>query len=248
MTETAYIKEIFPSIQGEGLYAGQPQIFLRFSNCNLDCSYCDTDSRKGEVCSVHKDAFRQKIEQIANPLSVNAVLGILDDVHIDSKILSLTGGEPLLWSDFLVELLPELKHRGWKILLETNGTLYSEFRKIAGLIDIVAMDIKLPSVGGHAPLWEQHRQFLGAIPESVRVYFKVVVNSSVSDDDIINTSGCLSGAALNRVVFLQPESWNQQFTNTDTKKILSVQSRLIENLPGYDIRILPQIHKVLSIS
>ena len=37
------IKEIFTSIQGEGLYIGQKQIFVRFSRCNLSCAYCDTD-------------------------------------------------------------------------------------------------------------------------------------------------------------------------------------------------------------
>ena len=38
-----YIKEIFTSIQGEGLYVGEKQIFVRFCKCNLACRYCDTD-------------------------------------------------------------------------------------------------------------------------------------------------------------------------------------------------------------
>ncbi|MFC1478235.1 7-carboxy-7-deazaguanine synthase QueE [Candidatus Margulisiibacteriota bacterium] len=248
MKQTAYIKEIFPSIQGEGLFAGQPQVFLRFSNCNLNCRYCDTDSRKAEKCLVHRDAFGKEINRIANPLSVETVLAILDGLETDSKVLALTGGEPLLWDEFLLELLPELTQRGWKILLETNGTLHTEFRRIAGLIDIVAMDIKLPSVGGHDPVWEQHGQFLESIHEKLCAYFKVVINSYVSDDDLIKTAGCLSGTSNEKVVFLQPESWDRQFTNKDIQKLFSVQSRLLDELPGYDIRIFPQIHKVLSVS
>ena len=43
MNNKAKIKEIFSSIQGEGLLVGVEQIFIRFCKCNLACKYCDTD-------------------------------------------------------------------------------------------------------------------------------------------------------------------------------------------------------------
>ena len=49
----AYIKEIFESLQGEALYIGQKQIFIRFSRCNLSCAYCDTDFAKSENIIVY---------------------------------------------------------------------------------------------------------------------------------------------------------------------------------------------------
>ena len=45
MTYKARIKEIFPSVQGEGPFVGYKQLFIRFCGCNLACSYCDTDFR-----------------------------------------------------------------------------------------------------------------------------------------------------------------------------------------------------------
>ena len=45
------INEIFYSIQGEGYYTGVPAIFIRFSGCNLNCEFCDTDHSLGKIMS-----------------------------------------------------------------------------------------------------------------------------------------------------------------------------------------------------
>jgi len=45
----ADIAEIFSSIQGEGLYVGRRQIFIRFCGCNLNCRYCDTETSASDV-------------------------------------------------------------------------------------------------------------------------------------------------------------------------------------------------------
>lgn len=48
----ANINEIFASIQGEGRYVGEKQLFVRFSSCNLKCAYCDTQHQQGQSFSV----------------------------------------------------------------------------------------------------------------------------------------------------------------------------------------------------
>ena len=77
---TYRVNEIFYSIQGEGRFAGYPAVFVRFSGCNLACTWCDTDHEHGEEMS------RDELE--------NAV-GVLLKGH-KGAIVVLTGGEPAL--------------------------------------------------------------------------------------------------------------------------------------------------------
>ena len=104
------INEIFVSVQGEGKYVGQQQCFVRFYDCNLDCSYCDTDT--AEFKEYGSDELIAEIRRSIAKLEIRTV--------------SLTGGEPLLQRDFLLEFLPKLKSANFQIYLETNGVLYDE--------------------------------------------------------------------------------------------------------------------------
>ena len=51
MATVTKINEIFSSIQGEGLYIGSKQLFIRFCGCNLKCNYCDTNHKEGKIFS-----------------------------------------------------------------------------------------------------------------------------------------------------------------------------------------------------
>ena len=59
------IKEIFESIQGEGPYIGVNQLFIRFSDCNLHCKYCDTDF-KSELKTYNKETMLNEIKKYKN--------------------------------------------------------------------------------------------------------------------------------------------------------------------------------------
>jgi len=120
---TYSVKEIFYSLQGEGQNTGKPAVFLRFSGCNLwsgreqdrmaaVCNFCDTDfvGTDGPGGGNFKDA-----ETLA--AVVNAVWPDVDN----HKFVILTGGEPLLQVD--APLLDALHACGFKIAVETNGTL-----------------------------------------------------------------------------------------------------------------------------
>lgn len=100
------VNEIFTSFQGEGPFIGKRATFLRLSKCNLNCDFCDTESRdKGEVMSV---------EDVKN-----ALLDEFDKHNTD--FLVITGGEPTLQYKELRELLPLLDGK-CEIQFETNGT------------------------------------------------------------------------------------------------------------------------------
>ena len=49
MATDTKINEIFSSIQGEGPFVGYKQLFIRFCNCNLNCKYCDTEFKSGNI-------------------------------------------------------------------------------------------------------------------------------------------------------------------------------------------------------
>ncbi len=105
-----YVTKIFKSIQGEGPYVGMVGIFIRLGGCNLACKFCDTEFE--DFTQMDISAIIDKI----NSLAKNSI-----------KLLVITGGEPLRQPIAL--LCEKLLDKGFKIQLETNGTLYRELPK-----------------------------------------------------------------------------------------------------------------------
>lgn len=104
------VNEIFTSFQGEGPFIGTRATFLRLSNCNLNCDFCDTLSRdEGEIMSV---------EEVGK-----ALLGEFEKHNTD--FLVITGGEPTLQYKELRKLLPLLDGK-CIIQFESNGTSHEE--------------------------------------------------------------------------------------------------------------------------
>lgn len=106
------ITEIFPSIAGEGLRIGEPTIFIRLAGCNLRCSFCDT-----------KYSW-QGGEEYSEKKIIDAVRRI--QKRFPSDWVCLTGGEPLLQD--IRSLSHKLKQEGFKIHIETNGTIHRLFQ------------------------------------------------------------------------------------------------------------------------
>lgn len=228
----APISEIFASIQGEGLFVGERQVFVRFANCNLKCDYCDTNSGP----AVHQLVSAQVIKRIKN---------------LKSKVIhsvSLTGGEPLLYADFLQELIPQIKKPGLKIYLETNGTLPEELRKIIRFIDYVAMDIKLPSSGNRA-CWEKHKGFLDILNGShIRpgdFFVKVVLTDRTREVEIKKTVGIIADVSRHIPLVLQPVTPMRNSKRVLPKNIFAFQEYAWQSL--CTVEVIPQIHKILHI-
>jgi 7-carboxy-7-deazaguanine synthase len=100
------IAEIFHSIQGEGLLAGVPSVFVRTSGCNLRCDWCDTP-----YASWKPEGTEISVSEIANKIS-----------EWNCNHVILTGGEPMISPD-LPELATVLRKQGKHITIETAGTL-----------------------------------------------------------------------------------------------------------------------------
>jgi 7-carboxy-7-deazaguanine synthase (Cx14CxxC type) len=115
------VKEIFLTLQGEGMQAGRRAVFLRLSGCNLwtgreqdrataICRFCDTDfvGMDGENGGRYAAAaLAAKVEQLWG--------------QGDCPLVVITGGEPMLQLD--APLIDALHARGFEIAVETNGTL-----------------------------------------------------------------------------------------------------------------------------
>lgn len=193
----APISEIFASYQGEGVYVGQPQIFVRFAGCNLRCDYCDTP--KNQVLEENQqylslDTIIAKIKE----LSSKRLSGGEGSVP---KTVSLTGGEPLLYPHFLEKLLPKIKKLKLKIYLETNGTIPESYAKVKKWIDVVAMDIKLPTAI-KAEYWKEHKEFLQMTKG--KVFAKVVLTDKTRGEEIIKAVKTIAEVSPKIAFVLQP--------------------------------------------
>jgi 7-carboxy-7-deazaguanine synthase len=120
---TYSVKEVFYTLQGEGLRAGRPSVFCRFAGCNLwngleedrlsaMCQFCDTDFVGTDGTLGGKFSNAQEL--------ANLIMSQWPDGK-QNKYVVLTGGEPLLQVDNL--LIDALHKHNFEIAIETNGTI-----------------------------------------------------------------------------------------------------------------------------
>ena len=239
----ANLVEIMSSIQGEGLFVGRRQVFLRFSGCNLSCAYCDTPTSFSGVreCRVERTPGTRDFMYMANPLTPEAVAEVLDFYNLaNHHSLSFTGGEPLLQADFLRELLPLLKGKGTLLFLETNGTLPDKLESVIDLFDIISMDIKLI---GRTP-WEVHAKFL-QVASSKQVYVKVVILPETSDAEIVKAATLVRSVNRSIPLILQPVTpCGSVLSGPSPKRMIEVQDLAFTYLK--DVRVIPQTHKIMG--
>lgn len=240
----ARLTEIMESVQGEGLLVGSRQVFLRFSGCNLRCSYCDTLNSIGPEpnCRVSLTAGRGDIWQYwPNPLSMDQIIKLLSNYN--SRWISLTGGEPLLWADFISELGKRLKPQGYSFLLETNGILYDQLDLCLSCLDMISMDFKLPSATGEDN-WSKHSQFLERAFNKP-IYIKIVVDTKVKEWEIQEAVKIIAAVNSNIPLILQPVTPIAGIYPPDMDTILNLQKMCLQDLR--DVRIIPQIHKYIGL-
>ncbi len=233
LSSSARVIETFPSIQGEGIYVGRPHLFVRFWNCNMACHYCDTDYR-----GPYREMTREELShEVADQLSKNGPF----------HAVSLTGGEPLLWSRFLKEWLPDLKRMGQTTYLETNGTLPDALSEVLPWIDIVAMDLKPPTATADRPFWKEHAEFLRRSTAAGRdVFVKIVVTERTADEEVETACELVASVDRKIPVVLQPVTpWREVRERPGWDQLSSWSHRAAEKLE--QVRTLPQVHRLLGV-
>ena len=216
------IAEIFHSIQGEGLLAGVPSIFIRTSGCNLRCHWCDTPyaSWKPE----------------GPEMSVSEILKRISEWNCNHIVL--TGGEPMIAPD-LPELATVLKKQNKHITIETAGTILPN-----GIpCDLASISPKLSNSTPSPerdPAWAKKHEATRLQPEVISEWIskydfqlKFVVSSENDLAEIKSLLLKLPKISADRVL-LMPEG-------VDTQTLASRSPWLVETCKREGFRFCPRL-------
>jgi 7-carboxy-7-deazaguanine synthase len=215
------ISEIFYSIQGEGVLAGVPSVFVRTSGCNLRCVWCDTPYTSWQP--------------EGSPMTVAA---IAEEVRrLSSGHVVVTGGEPMIAPE-IVELCAQLRADGQHITVETAGTVWAPV-----VCDLMSISPKLANstpVTRDGGRWAARHERLRIQPEVLRsllesypYQLKFVVEKPADLTEITDLVKTL-GANRDRVL-LMPEG-------TDPAVLRERAHWLVEACKQTGFRYSPRLH------
>ncbi|HET9052414.1 MAG TPA: 7-carboxy-7-deazaguanine synthase QueE [Candidatus Dormibacteraeota bacterium] len=217
------VSEVFgPTLQGEGPSLGRPCAFVRLGGCNLDCAWCDTPYTWDWTRFSPRDELRS--------LQAADVLAQLAGMPVDMLVIS--GGEPMLQQDRLVPLLEGVRASGWRIEIETNGTI-APTPEVAGLVDQFTVSPKLAnaSIAEHRRLVDHA---LTAFRDCGKACFKFVV---AQPGDLDEVDALVERLGL-EPVFIMPEA-------VDAEGVLAGMVRLADAVVQRGYRLTPRLHLLL---
>lgn len=215
------ISECFVDIQGEGINIGKTSIFIRFSKCNQNCSWCDTKDKIGQ----EKFSLKDIIEPI------NALKSKLPIV--------ITGGEPMLYQNHVLDLIELYGDR--QITIETNGSIRPKGHMVEKDV-LWSVSPKLMSSGNNSPLLSLYHYF----SLSGKLQMKFVIGNK---EDYTQFLELLPDIPHKAKIILQPVTYDSDGGIGAYSNLLSftVEDIMSDNcFTGRDIRILPQLHKIAS--
>jgi organic radical activating enzyme len=248
MRREGNVSEIFVSFQGEGLHAGRRHLFVRLGGCPLRCRYCDQPESlvPTPTCRVvGPDGVRTRQNPLT-PAALAAEVRMLVALAPPIHRLALTGGEPLAQGEFVAAWLgdhaPPLP-----VLLETAGILPERLARILPFVETVSLDLKCPSNTGERARWEEHEACLRLVAGAQReVYVKMPVDEETRVEEVERGARLVAALLPTAPLFLTPLAQPPAGT-------LAISPGTLERLHAHasalhaDVRILPQIHKVLGV-
>lgn len=224
------ISEIFKSIDGEGITAGFPAIFIRTYGCNLRCSYCDS------LYALEGNDYTE--------MSVDEIIDTINKKYPGSTHVTITGGEPLLQDELHKLIVRLVMNTSVELInIETNGAVRlndfmlkcrkyrdEEFDSTLIIEDrvIFTMDWKSISSGMHKAMLKENLPWLGE-----NDVLKFVVGS---EEDLNQMVDVIKTNQIDAHIFVSPV-----FGNIEPKEI--VEYLLKNNLNN--IRMQLQMHKFI---
>ncbi len=253
----ASLVEIFSSFQGEGTYVGAPTIFVRFGGCDLRCRWCDSPTTwtASRSCRIERRAGSGDFDTVANPVEIDTVVDRVRGLGLrDASFVSATGGEPLLQPGAVAALGHALRDDPARFWLETHGLHVDALRRVAGVVDVVSMDWKLPgeverasgAAGGFA---DAHRVFLEVALGSAECLVKIVVTEATRDEEWDEACRGVASVAPEVPFIVQPvtpvENPLGRIERRPSAARLMELQRAAE-LHLRTVRIIPQTHPLLE--
>jgi organic radical activating enzyme len=230
-----YINEIFTSIEGEGIYLGTKTLFIRFAGCPLRCFWCDTPY----ALSI-KDGKEYTIDDAKRLIDENFIANTFK--------ANLTGGDPLLQYKQAYAIAEYLKNKDIITYLESACYDSKRFAYLLPKIDICKIEFKLQdsdASNDHMRLIEEEMRCLDlAIKNKKITYIKIVVSNRSNYQEIENLvdeifkrvdTNNINGFVIQPAYGYEPAM----------EQLLKIYDRLYRYYK--EVRIIPQIQKVMSI-
>ncbi|MDJ0850975.1 MAG: 7-carboxy-7-deazaguanine synthase QueE [Myxococcota bacterium] len=255
---TANLVEVFSSVQGEGIHVGSTTLFVRFGGCDLRCRWCDSPHtwQPAAACRFEVSRGSGRFREVPNPVPLAAVLEAAEGLELSAhRFVSLTGGEPLLQPEAVLELAGSLRTRGPRIHLETHGVATDALARVVEAVDVVSMDWKLASdvrregQPFHAPgepFHAEHERFLRTARAAPEVVVKVVVTPASEDAEIDEMAERIAAVDAGIPLVVQPVTpFGGVREPPGAERLLGLVAHLSHRLT--DVRLVPQTHKSVGV-
>jgi organic radical activating enzyme len=255
----APVLEVFASLQGEGRFAGEPQVFVRLSGCPLRCRWCDTPgSWRLPPEPVARIASRAGVRREAGWAAAERVAAWIAAVEPGrARTVSVTGGEPLLWPGFLRELRGHVGSR--RMHLETAGAHPEALAEVLDSVDHVSLDLKLPLdldepvalPGGREPMpasereWAEVRERVLALVRGRDACGKLLVSGARPASAFRAILDDVATRAPELPLYVQPVTPVNGVPAPRTEQLLELVELALER--GLEVRVVPQLHRLLGV-
>ncbi|MDR2856234.1 MAG: 7-carboxy-7-deazaguanine synthase QueE [Novosphingobium sp.] len=195
--------EIFASLQGEGVSAGRPSVFVRLSRCNLACVWCDTAYTWRFIGDNRPHRDNCAYERAANQVTLSEQDTAARIAALGGHRLVVTGGEPLLQAPALARMIAALPARSpaMHIEIETNGTVAPP-PALDALVQQYNVSPKLAHSGNPAELALPAERLAHWAAEP-RAFFKFVIAEPADIAEVLSLAA--THAIAHTRIFLMPE-------------------------------------------
>jgi organic radical activating enzyme len=256
---------MFCSVQGEGLFVGERQIFVRTAGCVATCSWCDTVYSKVQTPRfvIHSGAHEEPKPWRPNPVALDDVVSDvvgMAKANAPVSTVSITGGEPLEQPEFVGALARALRAKEFRIYLETAGLHPAALDAVIEHVDVIAADVKLASATG-VDHRDAHRAFLRVMRAhglgspgagSRTAFVKVIIDNQASVAEIEAAAVLVAECSRALPMVIQPESgtlMGPRSTREGRAALLALADAgaRAASLHLDVVRVIPQTHKVLHV-